>query len=303
MPFLNRREAFAICQLLQPHLIWRAVQNKTAQLIFIFFAGICTGISAWAADGKLLGTPGVFQIEGAAGGGLVPWAQLAGYASDREMSASAFCSNAQVDDYQLRVCGAQLNWRDRVEASVARQQFIVEALNIDIHQNIYAIKARLYGDVVYSHWPQVSLGLQYKHLLDSQVAYLFGATDDRGTDVYLAASKLHLGGLMGYNTFWNLSLRSTEANQIGLLGFGGEASRRIQAEISTAIFINRYWALGMEYRQKPDNLAIREDDWRDLFVAWFPNKSFNITAAWLDLGEVAGIPGQRGWYLSLGGYW
>ncbi|MBD3634096.1 MAG: DUF3034 family protein, partial [Methylophaga sp.] len=37
--------------------------------------------AASAADGKLIATPGVSQIHGAAGGGLVPWAQLAGYAS------------------------------------------------------------------------------------------------------------------------------------------------------------------------------------------------------------------------------
>src|SRR5687767_3470555 len=137
MPFLSRRDGFAIFKFPQPYSIWRAVQNKIARL-FVLVAGICIGTSAWAADGKILATPGVFQIEGAAGGGLVPWAQLAGYASDQEMSASAFCSSARVDDYQLRVCGAQLNWRDRVEVSVARQQFVVDALDIEIHQNIYA---------------------------------------------------------------------------------------------------------------------------------------------------------------------
>ena len=39
-----------------------------------------------AGQGKLLGTPGVSQVEGSAGGGLVPWAQLAGYASDDEFA-------------------------------------------------------------------------------------------------------------------------------------------------------------------------------------------------------------------------
>ena len=38
--------------------------------------------SGIAGQGKLLGTPGVSQVEGSAGGGLVPWAQLAGYASE-----------------------------------------------------------------------------------------------------------------------------------------------------------------------------------------------------------------------------
>ncbi|ALU44015.1 hypothetical protein AT705_14330 [Pseudoalteromonas rubra] len=50
-----------------------------------------------ADSGKLLATPGVSQVEGSAGGGIVPWAQLAGYASDEQWSLGGFCSRASVD--------------------------------------------------------------------------------------------------------------------------------------------------------------------------------------------------------------
>jgi len=43
---------------------------------------LATSFSSLASDGKLLATPGVSQIEGSGGGGIVPWAQLAGYASE-----------------------------------------------------------------------------------------------------------------------------------------------------------------------------------------------------------------------------
>ncbi len=125
-----------------------------------------------------------------------------------------------------------------------------------------------------------------------------GASADSGMDVYLAASKLWLNGLLGRNLFANLTLRSTAAHQTGLLGFGNE--RELQLEASAGIFLNRQWVIGIEYRQKPDHLAaVTEDDWSDVFVGWFPGKNFAAVLAWADLGSIAGLPGQGGWYLSL----
>jgi len=46
-----------------------------------------------------------------------------------------------------------------------------------------------------------------------------------------------------------------------------------------------------------------EQDWKDLFVAWMPNKHVSVTAAYLDLGNIAGASDQTGWYLSVTGYW
>lgn len=161
----------------------------------------------------------------------------------------------------------------------------------------------MYGDIVYSKLPQVSLGIQAKKLNTSDIAFALGAKKDSGTDVYLAISKLHLGFIGGYNWLWNITARHTEANQIGLLGFGGPGNdSSIQLEASTAILIDRHLAIGVEYRQKPDNLNIGESDWQDIFVAWFPNKHFSTTVAYVDLGNIAGIKNQTGWYLSLMGY-
>ncbi|WP_338411164.1 DUF3034 family protein [Pseudoalteromonas nigrifaciens] len=257
-----------------------------------------------ASSGKLLATPGVSQVEGAGGGGLVPWAQLAGYASEDEVSVSGFCSRADVTDYRLDVCGAQLNLFNRVELSYAQQEFDVPALSTQIEQSITGAKVRLYGDIVYSSWPQVSLGIQHKSLDDGTVAKLVGAQSTSGTDFYLAASKLHLGAIAGYNWFWNVTTRYSKANQLGLLGYGGNnASNKLLFEASTAIFLSREVALGVEYRQKTNNLGLGEQDWKDVFVAWMPNKHISVTAAYLDLGSIAGASDQTGWYLSVTGYW
>jgi hypothetical protein len=254
------------------------------------------------ANGKLLATPGVSQVEGSGGGGLVPWAQLAGYATEDELAASAFCSHANIKDFQLNSCGGQVNFYDRLELSFAKQTLNVEPLSLTLSQKIIGLKLRLYGDVVYSDWPQISLGIQHKSLGTPDVALSLGAGDDTGNDVYLAASKLHLGLLVGYNVLWNFSARYTEANELGLLGFGGPNNKAaINSEASVAVLLNKHLAIGTEYRQKPDNLGLKEDDWQDVFIAWFPNKHLNLTLAYLDLGTIAALPNQTGWYLSLSG--
>lgn len=257
-------------------------------------------IDVIAADGKLIATPGISQFEGAGGGGLVPWAQLAGYDSREQWSANAFCSHGDVDEYQLDVCGAQFSLFDRLELSFARQQFEVEALNTDIRQRVFGAKLRLFGDAVYSRWPQVSFGIQHKKLNDDLIARALGAEIDTGNDFYIAASKVHLGAVGGFNWLWNLTARSTEAHQTGFLGFGND--RQLVWEASTAILLSREIAVGVEYRQKPDKLAIRESDWRSVFVAWFPNKHLSLAAAWLDLGDIAGAEDQDGAYFSVTGY-
>lgn len=256
------------------------------------------------ANDKILGTPGVSQLEGSGGGGFVPWAQLGGYSDSHHLSLAGFCSRANVDDYSLRTCGVRGDFYDRVEVSYTEQEFDVDALNTRIRQDIVGVKVRLFGDVVYSDLPQVSIGFQSKRLKDRAIADLLGARDDSGTDVYIAMSKVHLSALWDRNVFWNLTMRNTDANQIGLLGFGSQqGGREWLAEASAAIFVNRYLAIGAEYRQKPDNLALREDDWKNLFIAYFVNKHVNVTLAYLDLGDIAGGVDQTGYWLSVTGYW
>ena len=251
------------------------------------------------AEGKILATPGVSQIEGAGGGGIVPWAQLAGYATQESISVSAACGRVTVKDFALNTCGLQANFYDRIELSYAKQRFEVSPLKLDLKQSIIGAKIKLFGDLVYTQLPQVSVGIQAKKLQTSDVAFSLGAEKDSGTDLYLAVSKLHLGLINGYNWLWNITARHTTANEIGLLGFGGvRSSKKMQFEASTAILLNRHLALGVEYRQKPDNLNLGENHWKDIFVAWFPNKHLSLTLAYVDLGRIAAIEKQTGWYLS-----
>lgn len=127
---------------------------------------------------------------------------------------------------------------------------------------MYGLKYRLYGDVIYSTWPQVSIRLQHKELDDGVIARALGATDSSETDIYLAATKINLGALFDLNTEWNVTARASKANQLGLLGLGGviNDNYQIMAEASAAVFFNRHLAVGIEYRQKPDHLKLSEDN-------------------------------------------
>ncbi|MGQ7263663.1 DUF3034 family protein [Vreelandella sp. V005] len=253
------------------------------------------------AGSRILGTGGVSAIEGAAGGGLSPWAVLASTASEQEMGVTASASRAWVDDYRLTVTGASLNVYDRAELSIARQTLDLETLGGELGQDIYGAKLRLWGDVLYHPWGIWSMGIQHKRLVDGAIPTALGASDINGTDVYLSASKLLFSAVAGRNVLLNATLRNTDANQGGLLGFGGDQGHRTWvAEGSVGLFITPNWVMGAEYRQKPDNLSVaKEDDWQSLYSAYFFNKHLSLTGAWLDLGDIAGLPSQRGGYLSL----
>ncbi|EBA00876.1 DUF3034 family protein [Marinobacter sp. ELB17] len=254
---------------------------------------------------RLWATGGVTTIEGSAGGGLVPWALLGSYASDEEWGGTVAISRAEVDDYTLAVIGASLNWNNRVEVTFARQTLDLSSLKQDeLNQDIFGVKVRLMGDALYSPWGQWSAGVQHKRQQDFTVPEAIGARDNGGTDVYFAGSKLFFAAMFGRNLLVNATVRGTRANQGGLLGFGGDLNNNYEfmAEAGAGVFINRQWLLGAEYRQKPDNLGLApEDDWWDLFIAWVPDRRLAVTAAFVNLGDVATLKDQQGVYLSLQG--
>lgn len=264
---------------------------------------------AGSAGARLLATGGAMPLEGAAGGGLVPWAVLSGYSTPGETGPTIAYTRVDTDDYSLDNFGLAWNFGNRLELSAARQEFDIGALTPtlgfdpgELKQNVVGAKLRVLGDVVYSAWPQVALGAQYKHTVDYAIPAAIGATDSRDWDWYAAATKLFLGGAFGRNLLLNGTVRYTRANQLGLAGFGGDRNddRELVAELSAAVFLNRKLAVGVEYRQKPDNLSFAaEDDWRDAFVAWFPGKHVAVVAAWAELGSIATLEDQDGLYLSV----
>lgn len=275
----------------------------------VMLLGLVTACDAVASEGRLLATGGASPIEGSAGGGIVPWAVLAGYGTDEQNGGTVFLTRVDTGDYAMDVAGAAFTFGNRLELSVARQRFDLGELQRQLSlpwsalgQDVFGAKLRIAGDLVYTRMPQVSVGVQHKRMRDGTLPLALGAGDDTGTDAYVSATKLFLDAAGGYQLLVNATLRSTRANQTGLLGFGGDRKqgRSLVGEASVAVMLHPQWAVGMEYRQKPDNLGFaHEDDWRDVFVAWFPGKHVSLVAAYADLGDVATLRDQRGAYLSL----
>jgi Protein of unknown function (DUF3034) len=280
---------------------------------------------ARADTGKLLLTGGVSSVDGAAGGGLTPWAVIGTNATDDEVGGSAFLTHVRTRDYGLNVYGAALGVKDRVEISIAQQDFDTQATGtalglpgLHLKQTIVMAKARVYGDAILDSdtlAPQIAVGVAYKTLgstgLDSTLDAL-GAKRS-GVDVYVSATKL----ILKQSLLLSATLRATKANQNGLLGYGATLGGRenkysFQPEVSVAYLVSKNVAIGAEYRFMRNKLqaagqaaglgdGLRASDWKDIFVVWAPTKNFSLTAAYVDLGVI--VPAvapkkQTGLYVS-----
>ena len=162
---------------------------------FVALVLIACSVQVFAAGGKLLGTGGVTQFEGAGGGGLTPWALITGMGTEDEIGGSAHFTYLGIDDYSLASWGVGVGFFDRLELSLARQQLEVDqriventaaaligglepilgdpgpvqAASTRIEMDIIGAKLRLFGDAVFdqaSFMPQVSAGIQHKRNKD-----------------------------------------------------------------------------------------------------------------------------------------
>lgn len=262
-----------------------------------------------AMSSRLLATAGVVQIDGAGGGGLVPWATIAGYGTDDQVGVTAHDSVVHSGDFTLNSTGLAVGAYDRVELSYAHSWFYTgdAGARLDLGRgyqfalDVVGAKLRLFGNLVYDQasWlPQVAVGAQMKWADAHAVIRAIGGSAPDGADFYVAATKLFLA----QSLLVDVTVRATRANQLGLLGFGGDGREgyRIEPEASAAYLLTRRLALGAEIRDKPDDLRFaREDAAFDAFAAFFLNKHASATLAYLDLGHVARQGVQNGVYLSL----
>lgn len=309
------------------HLIAPHTQLKRNAIRLALLSSLLTGVygTATADTGKLLLTGGVSTVEGAAGGGISPWAVIGSNATAGEYGFSASASRLATQDFDLNTYGLAVGINERIELSYSQQDLnagstygvvstVVPTITPGQHlkMDVLGAKVRLAGDAVLnsdSWMPQVSAGVLYKSTSAGSYGGVLNALGAKttGTDVYVAATKLFLAN----SVLVNGTLRMTEANQGGLLGFGanGEQKYQVVPEISVAYLLRKDLAVGAEYRVMPNNFQnaiapgyLHSDDWQDLFVAWAPSKNFSLTAAYVNLGQVVPVANsfrkQDGLYIS-----
>lgn len=296
--------------------------------------------SVFATGSRILATGGVTGFEGSAGGGITPWALISGYGSREEIRTTANIQTLNTQEYQLNTFGASVGFYDHVEFSIQKQNLaissgvvsnvfnlltagqITTAPGTHIEQEIIGVKVKLFGDAVFSEqqWiPQLSIGVQHKRNLNfidslSQsngdvplpgqgVPRLLGATDDKGTDIYLSASKLFLGAAWGNNILLNATARLTKSNTFGLLGFGSSTHQdyELEWEGSFALFSSANTAIGAEFRTQSNRLngLASEKTVKDVFIAYFPDKSWSMTAAYVELGNLPFESDPSGFYFTI----
>jgi hypothetical protein len=260
-------------------------------------------------EGKLLATGGVSQVEGAAGGGLSTWAVIGGYGTNDGIGITAHETFIGLRSFNLNSAGIAVGLYDRLELSYAHQSFDTRdtgaALGLGkgftFDENVYGAKLRLFGQMVYdqSDWiPQTAIGLQYKTNDRPDILKAVGAKDGDGVDFYVAATKL----VLSESVLLSGTVRFTRANQFGILGFGGGRNDDYQPQFegSAAYLFTKRFAVGAEYRTKPDNLGFAaEQSAYDLFAAYFIDKHASITLAYVDLGTIATRRDQDGVFASL----
>ncbi len=297
--------------------------------VLLAWLGVVSG--AHAATGKLLLTGGVTSVDGAAGGGISPWALVGTYAAEGEVGFTAGASHLQAQDYSLGTYGVAAAFNNRWEASLSQQDLdasVATGLNAlgfavspgaHIKVNTLGLKARLAGEAILDSdtWmPQLSAGVLFKETQAASIRPVldFLGAKTEGAEVYVSAAKL----LLKNSVLLNATLRYTNANQGGLLGFGSKApgtdGMTLQPEFSIGYLLSKNLVLGAEYRANPNNLealgraaglgsGLASDNWQDVFVAWAPSKHVSLTLAWADLGRV--LPAltngknQNGFYVAV----
>ncbi len=257
--------------------------------------------------GKLRLTNGISTVEGASGGGIASWATIAGRQMPGGIGLSGHATLIELSDFGWRSYGVALGFGDRLELSYSRANFDTRKAGALLglgqgyvfNQETYGAKLRVVGDLVYgSPWlPQIAVGVEHKRNQDGNIVRALGAADDSGTDYTVSATKL----LLGQSMLVNATLRYTEANELGLLGFGSASGKdyRLQFEGSVGYLLSRRAVIGAEFRSKPDNLGLGEDDWMDVFAAFSMTENLTVSAAYVDLGSIATFADQRGGFLSL----
>jgi hypothetical protein len=264
-------------------------------------------------SGKLALTGGVSEIEGSAGGGLTPWALIAGDETSDQIGASAYGTVIGTQKFNFVSKGFAIGLFDRVELSYARLTINIRDVGVllgrgpdfVLPENIYGLKVRILGDAVKDQdtWiPQIAAGLQWKRGGNGAVPLSIGASEADGLDAYIAMTKL----ILSQSLLVDVTVRDTKANQLGLLGFGGNGGpkNQIELEASLGYLLTPHLVLGGEYRHKPNNinnigaLILEEDSFKDLFVAWAPTKNLSLTLAYVWMGNVATAADQNGSYLS-----
>lgn len=296
----------------------------------------------------------LLNIDGDGGGAIVPWAYLSNPAGEGMFGKPAFSAwRWSSDDYTFDFLGVALTVANRVEFGLAYQRADVDDLRDDLKADSAAALGGSMLDlgeddagIINAHakvlllketdnWPAVAFSVTYKNALDvddiddsltagaravigagaPRVLDWMGVDDDDGFEFNLMATKLWKTEIP---ILTSINLRYTQAVQLGFLGFSDHWS--LNPEVTLAILPKPNLAVGVEYRQKPDELdslndylganagarfaaledySFEEDAFIDFFVSYQATPKLSISGGVADIGNVFHRKTRSIWAVNL----
>ncbi|MBI4688016.1 MAG: DUF3034 family protein [Nitrospirae bacterium] len=284
----------------------------------------------------------LLNIEGEGGGGIVPWAYLINPAKDGKIGNPSLGAWTWISNgYTINFWTAGISVSDRVELGFAWQNLDISTLRDDLKgdsqialgagtsldtgdDNMQMITAHAKFQLLKESdsAPAVALSAEFKKALSTddlednltrgvrgvlgagapKLLEWMGVDSDSGVDFNLMVTKLWKTKMP---ILTSVNLRLTKANQLGFLGFSDDYS--LHPEVTVAVLPESNVAIGIEYRNKPDelksvndylranagttfsalnNYTFQENDFIDFFIAYFPTPKLSITAAVANIGNV-----------------
>ena len=229
------------------------------------------------------------QLEGAGGGGLVPWALITGYGTRDAVGANAHFTSAYLP---ISSC---VSWRQRradgSDGGVLRPPVFQHRR----HRRGARARLGLPPSTWISSAPRsgswrrrlrpgslAAAGRGRRAVQGSGAAPCCARSaraDRSGVDFYLAATKL----LMGESLLVNATVRETRANQFGLLGFGGDRWQRLHAAVRGlgGAAADTAASPSAPTPHQADDLGFAQEDTAfDIFIACFLDKHLSATLVW-----------------------
>ena len=198
--------------------------------------------------GKLRLTRGISTVEGQGGGGLTPWALITGDETDRGIGGTAHVTAVKLPDYSFLSYGVGVGLFDRFELTYTRQEFDTEDVGAALGWVRVSHSARMSG-AQRCAWPATRSTIRTHGCRRSRSAQTgsrtirapsisaIGGSDDEGWEAYASATKI----LLDSSLLLNGTLRWTNANQTGLLGYGGNLNddHELMGEFSAGWMLSR----------------------------------------------------------------
>lgn len=228
--------------------------------------------------GKVLATSGVNITDGAAGGGITPWAVIAGYETNQGINGSIHYTYASLPNYSLNSLGASVGFFDRLELSYAYDVLPtgstfntvglltntlagvvvpdsgIDPFNTTIRMDTFGAKLRVFGESIYdsdSVIPQVAVGGFYKINHNGALLDTLLANKRKDYELYAVATKI----FFPLDLLVSFTARYSAANQTGLTGFGGpnKSKKEFRPEVSVAYLLAKNTAIGAEWAKHGKN--------------------------------------------------